>query len=217
MSAVTAFALVCSLLPFLAAGQKCLTTMATIEGPYYKPDAPQRADQVICDYKKIVNGTQLHVQGRIFNAGCTKSVEALVDVWSADPQGVYTPKGPESKDYLCRGKVKTDKDGNYKFLTVIPGHYLDDDGYRPAHIHFKIFSQPEKPKAKPDLMTMIYFIGDPDIPTDSCPVKYCHAGDPTITFPLIPQPDKSYALRFDAVLGPPKEFYSDSDMFIYAH
>jgi catechol 1,2-dioxygenase len=189
--------------------------MGTIEGPFYKPDAPQRSDQSICDHTKVANGTQLLVQGRVFNTGCSKSVEALLDVWSADPQGVYTPKGPESKDYLCRGKLKTDKDGNYKFLTVIPGHYLDGGGYRPAHIHFKIFSQPAKPNAKPDLMTMIYFIGDPDIPTDSCPVNRCHAGDPTITFPLVPRPDKSYLVRFDAVLGPQKPSFAESDLFIY--
>jgi len=212
----TVFALICSLLPFLIAGQKCQVTMGTIEGPYYKPNAPSRADQSVRDHTKVKNGTQLLVQGRIFNTGCTKNVEALLDIWTADPQGVYSPHDKDWTNYLCRGKLNSDANGNYKFLTVIPGRYGDEDGYRPAHIHFKVFAKGGNPK-KEELMTMLYFLGDPDIPTDSCPVSKCHAGDPTITYPLVPQPDKSYQVRFDIVLGPQGQNYKDSDLYLYSH
>jgi len=208
------FAVVCAFLPLLIAGQKCEVTTATIEGPYYKPNAPTRADTSICEYQKVKNGTQLLVQGRIFSRGCSKSVEALLDVWSADPQGVYSSIKRDSPDFTCRGKVKSDANGNYKFLTVLPGHYKDGGAYRPAHIHFKIFRQQN---AKQDLMTQLYFVGDPDIPTDPCGKKYCHAGDPTLTFPLVPQPDKSYLVRFDMVLGTEARNFEDSEIRTYSH
>jgi len=204
-------------LPYLIAAQKCQVTMNAIEGPYYKPNAPTRADQSVCEYQKVKNGTQLLVQGRIFNSDCSKSVEALVDVWTADPQGVYSPHSKDSPDFLCRGKVKSDANGNYKFLTVIPGHYKAGSGFRPAHIHFKIFSLPEKNPSKENLMTQLYFVGDPDIPNDVCDVKYCHAGDPTLTFPLVPQPDKSYLVRFDVVLGQQRPHFEEADSYTYVH
>jgi len=188
----------CSLFVFVANAhdESCTETSAAIEGPYYKPNAPFRDDNTVCDYQKVINGTQLQVKGRIYDATCTGDQSAVLDIWTANPQGVY---GPQSgSDYTCRGKVKTDANGNYQFLTTIPGRYKERGTYRPAHIHFK-FNFNRTPQVI--LTTQLYFTDDPYIAGDPCPFKACRAGDPTITFPLEPESDKSYLVHFDAVLN----------------
>ena len=68
-----------------------------------------------------------------------------------------------------RGRVRADDDGRYHFETVRPGHYLNGDRYRPAHIHVKIGAAGHRP-----LTTQLYFPDDPH-----------NAGDPFLVPSLI--------------------------------
>jgi protocatechuate 3,4-dioxygenase beta subunit len=54
------------------------------------------------------------------------------------------------------GKAVTDKDGNYRFRTIVPGAYPADDTWmRPPHIHFKISKL-----GYMELITQMYFNGN---------------------------------------------------------
>jgi protocatechuate 3,4-dioxygenase beta subunit len=193
---VACFALFAS----LANGQTCKYTSEDIEGPYYKPNAPTRPGNVVCDKAEMVNGTQLLVHGRIRTPDCWSPQAAHLDVWQANPQGGYSDQEDKSgPNFWCRGQLDTDAEGNYQFLTTIPGSYMDGDAYRPAHIHFKV-SKADTPGENP-LTTQLYFIEDPYIETDPC-APYCHAGDDTLTFYLEAENNaQSYSIGFDIILS----------------
>jgi protocatechuate 3,4-dioxygenase beta subunit len=55
----------------------------------------------------------------------------------------------------------TQATGEYAFTTIIPGKYLNGELYRPSHIHFRVTEKHSK-----ELISQIYFQGDPDILAD---------------------------------------------------
>ena len=107
----------------------CIPTFPDGGGPYYYPDAPFRKVLVPQNTK----GEKLIVRGKLLKNDCKTSVSnAVLDIWQADETGTY------QKDWY-RGKVRTDSGGNYEFETVMPKGYGSGTGYRPSHIHFKVF------------------------------------------------------------------------------
>ena len=64
------------------------------------------------------------------------------------------------------GRVITDAEGRYRFVTVKPGAYPwynDWNSWRPAHIHFSLVG----PAFANRLVTQMYFPGDPLFPLDA--------------------------------------------------
>ena len=57
---------------------------------------------------------------------------AVIDIWQANESGSY-------QDEWYRGRVRSNGKGDYSFETVIPKGYGEGTGYRPPHIHFKVF------------------------------------------------------------------------------
>ena len=136
----------------------CRATDANIEGPFYKAGAPDRVRLVRAPDRLLV------VRGRVLDDRCRPVPRAELDVWQADAAGAYDNAGFE-----LRGRVRADDDGRYHFETVRPGHYLNGDRYRPAHIHVKIGAAGHRP-----LTTQLYFPDDPH-----------NAGDPFLVPSLI--------------------------------
>jgi protocatechuate 3,4-dioxygenase beta subunit len=127
------------------APQRCELTADNIEGPFYRPGAPLRgnlADQV--------RGRALILTGTVRSCGRIVS-GADLDFWQADPRGEYDHRG-----WRLRGRVRADRDGTFRLVTVVPGHYLNGDAYRPAHIHVKV-----RAPNRTELTTQLYFEGDP--------------------------------------------------------
>lgn len=100
-------------------------TPAMTEGPYYKPDAPERTSLI----EEGMTGTRLLLTGYVVSTGCQPIPNALVDFWQTDAQGEYDNAG-----YRMRGRQFTDENGRYTLETVIPGEYPG----RTAHIHVKV-------------------------------------------------------------------------------
>jgi len=88
--------------------------------------------------------------------------------------------------------------GYFNFRTRMPGRY-DDDGYRPAHIHFKV--TPRDASYDP-LVTQLYFFGDSYLGVnDSC--ARCHSGDPTLQARVVHNRDiKTYEGSWNVVMKP---------------
>ena len=136
--------------PFTLLGssrEKTCKTEKDVEGPFYKVNAPART--VI-----EVEGEPLIIEGRVLRSDdCeTPAAGAVLDVWHCDTDGNYDMRG-----YNCRGKVTTNKAGQYTFKTILPPPY----GTRPRHIHIKV-SAP----GCSELTTQLYFQGDPQIKND---------------------------------------------------
>lgn len=130
-------------------------TTTDILGPFYRPGSPLRSNLI--PYGST--GEVMHLSGTVFQIdGKTPLSNTLIEVWQCDENKHYDNT---SDDYIFRGAVKTSSDGKYVFKTIVPVPYNDDDGWRPAHIHMRISSGNHQ-----DLITQIYFKGDPHIETD---------------------------------------------------
>jgi catechol 1,2-dioxygenase len=133
----------------------CTPTADNILGPYYRAGAPFADDLTTPD----MEGTRFHLSGTVLDPDCQPIAGAVLDFWQADDDGSYDNDGvndPPAGEYVLRGKVATDAAGGYSLKTIIPGHYLNGNQYRPAHIHVRV-SAP----GFSSLTTQLYFEGDP--------------------------------------------------------
>lgn len=132
----------------------CETTN-DILGPFYRDAAPFRSDLTY----EGQGGTKIHLKGTIYQSDCkTPQKNALVEIWHSNPKGEYDN---DSDKFLQRGRLLTDENGEYAFLTIIPGKYLNGKLYRPSHIHYRVTEENSK-----ELISQIYFQGDPHITKD---------------------------------------------------
>lgn len=167
--------------------KQCLPTGDNIEGPFYCPSAPWRAQ--IAGPKEP--GTPLHISGVVYKQDCKTPLSgAIIEIWHANAKGEYDNScqlDPKKSQHLFRARLKTNAKGGYHYQTILPGRYLNGPRYRPAHIHYKVFA-----KGHQGLTTQLYFQGDPYI-----------VGDPFVrTSLVIPLQNKGKHKRgiFDIVL-----------------
>lgn len=154
--------------PEAAGADSCIPTTADILGPYYRAGAPVRSDlQVAGD-----PGVSLLFRGVVMDELCNPIAGATVDVWQANDAGAYDGS---SAAYNYRGVQQTGSSGNYEFLSIIPGRYLNGAQYRPSHIHFRVTAP-----GFTELITQLYFEGDPYIPIDPW------ASDPDASLRIVP-------------------------------
>jgi hypothetical protein len=124
----------------------CAPTADNIEGPFWKPGSPFRAQ--LADAK--TKGTYMAIGGQVFGGDCQPLGGATLDVWQADGTGEYDNTG-----WRLRGRLTTDKNGQWHVDSVIPGNYLNGSRYRPRHVHFKLAAPGHR-----ELTTQLYFPGD---------------------------------------------------------
>lgn len=150
-------------------------TPNTVAGPFYRPDAPDRAPgaTISLDGK----GLTLAVSGRVTALAGGPLAGALVEVWQANGQGKYENQEPDLQpENNLRGRFRTDAQGRFAFTSVMPGGYaLPSDGpvgrlmtslglclERPAHIHFRVSAEGHE-----RLTTQIFDRADPAIGRDA--------------------------------------------------
>ena len=93
----------------------------------------------------------VRVSGRVTCEG-QPIIGAIVDIWQADPRGMYDNQIEDLEGMNLRGQFRTDADGRYHFRSVRPAGYpVPTHGpsgellraqrrspFRPAHIHFMV-------------------------------------------------------------------------------
>jgi protocatechuate 3,4-dioxygenase beta subunit len=100
-----------------SAQRPCTPTPPDALGPFYTPNAPERAS----------TGRGLTVNGVVRSAaGCAPLPGARIEWWSADAKGEY-------QDAL-RATQRADGEGRYRYETVAPGRYPG----RPPHLHVRV-------------------------------------------------------------------------------
>ena len=134
----------------------CETT-TDILGPFYRPNAPVRANMRIAGEL----GQKVMLSGKIKHKDCTTPLKnACVELWHCDANGVYDNASP---DFKYRAKTYCDDKGNYRFDSILPVPYDVGDGtIRPAHFHMMITAEGYQA-----LITQLYFSGDKHIATDT--------------------------------------------------
>src|SRR5687767_1049033 len=129
-SLLVALALVGCLVAGAAAQPACAPTRPDMLGPFYKPDAPERART---GSGRVVSGAVRSTKGGPPLPG------ARVEWWSADQRGEY-------RDAL-RATQHTDPEGRFAYETVVPGRYPG----RPPHLHVRVSAPGHK-----TLVTQLY-------------------------------------------------------------
>lgn len=130
-------------------------TTNDILGPFYRPEAPTRADLTF----EGLEGVPIMLKGKVYKSDCVTPLQnALVEIWHCDTKGEYDNK---SSKFRHRAKWVTNVEGEYAFKTILPGKYLNGRLYRPAHIHYRVTE-----KNSQELISQIYFEGDPHIEED---------------------------------------------------
>ncbi len=145
-------------------------TPRQVEGPFY-PIADQvdtDADLIqIQGATKIADGEIVLITGIVTDQNCVPAEGALVEIWQACKSGRYNHpsdpnRAPLDPNFQYWGKAVTDKNGHYRFRTIIPGAYpASTDWMRPPHIHFKVSRL-----GYMELITQMYFKGEKHNGTD---------------------------------------------------
>ena len=130
--------------PVLTNAPTCngVATLSQTEGPFYKPNSPERTSL----REPGISGTPLTVTGYVLSTKCQPIAHALLDFWQADSNGNYDNVG-----FRLRGHQYTDNQGRYSLDTIVPGEYPG----RTRHIHVKV-----QAPGKPVLTTQLYFPGE---------------------------------------------------------
>src|SRR3954470_24543229 len=84
-------------------------TARQTDGPFYKPQSPERADLGEPGEKARL----VDLSGQVLTRTCRPVPRVLVDLWHADDKGEYDNRG-----FRYRGHVFTDADGRYRFATI---------------------------------------------------------------------------------------------------
>jgi protocatechuate 3,4-dioxygenase beta subunit len=155
-------------------------TPANELGPFYKKRAPETATLRAPGDP----GMPLSVSGQILDTRGEKLPNVVVEVWQTDHLGHYDLDG-----YRYRAKLPADSSGNYKFESVMPGHYPDRVC---QHIHYLVTAPGHKP-----LVTQLYFATDP-----------VFEGDPDKNFNRDPLIHNRELVRPVMLVGDPKDIHA---------
>lgn len=153
-------------------------------------------------------GERIIVAGRVTDEAERPVAGAMIELWQANAAGRYhhaadQHDAPLDPNFHGAGRVFTDADGHYRFVTIKPGAYPwrnHANAWRPNHIHFSLFGGSWGAR----LVTQMYFPGDPLLAIDPIfqSVPDARARDRLISqFDLaLTQPEHALGYRFDVVL-----------------
>ena len=150
-------------------------TQANNLGPFYREGTPHCADGASI-VRSPTPGPTLTVRGWVRDGEGQPIAGAEVDVWHSSPNGLYENQDPSQADMNLRGRLVTEADGSFSFVSVKPAGYPVPTGgpagallaaqgrhnLRPAHLHFLIV----KPGYK-TIASQVYDARDPNLETDS--------------------------------------------------
>ena len=110
-------------------------------------------------------GQRIVVSGRVVDEDGRPVPHTVVEVWQANAAGRYIHKkdqwdAPLDPNFTGAGRVITDAEGRYRFISVRPGAYPwrnHKNAWRPSHIHLSLLG----PAFATRLVTQMYFPGDP--------------------------------------------------------
>jgi protocatechuate 3,4-dioxygenase beta subunit len=146
-------------------------TLSELTGPVYGHESVRPEDKDLTrQHAGEPLGERIIVTGRVLDEDGRPVPDTLIEIWQANAAGRYVHvvdqhDAPLDPNFTGAGRVVTDAEGHYRFVTVKPGAYPwrnHHNAWRPAHIHFSLFG----PSFLSRLITQMYFPGDPLFPFD---------------------------------------------------
>ena len=187
-------------------------TLTEVTGPVFGYDDIKPSDfDLTKQHAGEPIGERIIVSGRVLDENARPVPHTLVEIWQANSAGRYPHRidqhdAPTDPNFTGCGRVLSDENGVYRFVTVKPGEYPWRNHYnawRPAHIHFSLFG----PAFATRIVTQMYFPGDPLLPFD--PMFNC-VPDERARNRLVSTldwettiPEQALGFRFDIVLRGP--------------
>ena len=115
-------------------------------------------------------GQRIVVSGRVLDDRGRPVPNTVIEIWQANAAGRYvhsadTWDAPLDPNFTGAGRVVTDAEGRYRYVTIRPGAYPwgnHKNAWRPGHIHLSLLG----PAFATRLVTQMYFPDDPLIEID---------------------------------------------------
>jgi len=146
-------------------------TLSEVTGPVFGPERIGPNDHDLTrQHAGDPLGERIIVSGQVLDEDNRPVPHALIELWQANAAGRYRHKNdnhgaPLDPNFTGCGRVLSDSEGRYRFITIKPGAYPwknHQNAWRPAHIHFSLFGSGILTR----LVTQMYFPGDPLLPYD---------------------------------------------------
>jgi protocatechuate 3,4-dioxygenase beta subunit len=147
-------------------------TLTEVSGPaavWEKLMGPAVAD-LTRQHKGEPIGQRIVVSGRVLDEDGRPVPNTVMEVWQCNAAGRYIHQrdqwdAPLDPNFTGAGRVVTDDQGRYSYVTIRPGAYPwgnHHNAWRPAHIHLSLLG----PAFATRLVTQLYFPDDPLIEID---------------------------------------------------
>jgi protocatechuate 3,4-dioxygenase, beta subunit len=184
-------------------------TLSELTGPVYGHEAVRERDNdLTLQHAGEPIGERIIVHGRVLDEDGRGVANTLVELWQANACGRYVHAvdrhpAPLDPNFTGAGRVATDGQGHYRFVTIKPGAYPwgnHQNAWRPAHIHFSVFGHSFLSR----IVTQMYFPNDPlfafdpifnSVADEKARMRMVSSFDLENT-----KPDWALAYRFDIVL-----------------
>jgi protocatechuate 3,4-dioxygenase beta subunit len=146
-------------------------TLSEVTGPLFGYDEVGAEDADLTrQHDGAPLGERIIVAGRVLDENGRPVPQALIELWQCNAAGRYRHRNdvhdaPLDPNFNGCGRMLTDKEGRYRFVTIRPGAYPwrnHPNAWRPAHIHFSLFGRALLMR----LVTQMYFPGDPLLALD---------------------------------------------------
>lgn len=184
-------------------------TLTETSAPLFTPARyPEVKDLTVLDNGEAAMGERIIVAGRVTDEDGRPVRHAMVEVWQANAAGRYNHEGdthdaPLDPNFRGMGRVFTDEDGRYRYLTIRPGAYPwrnHHNAWRPNHIHYSLFGAGMAQR----MITQMYFPGDPLLPLDpifnTVPDEAARNRLVSVFDLGVTEPEYALGYRFDLVL-----------------
>lgn len=184
-------------------------TLTEVTGPAREWDRLMgpALDDLTQHHRAAPHGQRIIVTGRVLDEGCRPVPDTVMEIWQANAAGRYVHSGddwdaPLDPNFTGTGRVVTDGEGRYRFVTIRPGAYPwgnHRNAWRPAHIHLSLLG----PAFATRLVTQMYFPDDPLLEIDpianAVPMPYRQRM--VARFDIgVTEPNRALGYRFDLVL-----------------
>lgn len=121
-------------------------------------------------HKATPQGQRIVVSGRVLDESGRPVPNTVMEIWQANAAGRYIHSkdqwdAPLDPNFTGAGRVVTDAEGRYQYVTVRPGAYPwgnHHNAWRPSHIHLSLLG----PAFATRIVTQMYFPDDPLIEID---------------------------------------------------
>jgi protocatechuate 3,4-dioxygenase beta subunit len=183
-------------------------TLTEIAGPNFTPSLFPPLVDMTQHHGGAAVGERIIVTGHVRDEAGRAVPNTMIEIWQANAAGRYAHPNdqhdaPLDPHFHGNGRVFTDADGAYRFVTIKPGAYPwgnHANAWRPNHIHFSLFGAGFAAR----LITQMYFPGDPllafdpifhAVPDHAARKRLIAAFDIEVT-----EPDHALGYRFDMTL-----------------